>query len=279
VSLAKIVDQDIKHIIAKRFGDAAHKYDKHALVQQEVADSLLAWSSFGCANISKGGVAADIGCGTGYLSHQVSRHFDQWLNVDIAKGMLQAGKNLADVRLFSPESMPRPSLANQSFIVGDAEQLPLKDESIDVMLSSMALQWCRNPQTLMEKLHGALVPQGKAILAIMVSPSFTSLSQAWKSLGIAPRVNTFATSAQWLDAAKSCKWQVNSHQACFFTEHENVSAMLKSIKTVGANALIDKSSRKAFSKTELMSLDAYFEAQLSHTLDYQVLFLECQKQA
>jgi hypothetical protein len=92
-------------------------------------------------------------------------------------------------------------------------------------------------------------------------------------------VNPFASHTQWLDAAQLCDWQVRSHQASFFTEHKNVSAMLKSIKAVGANALIDMVRNKAFSKTELKSLSAYFEGKQDYKLDYQVLFLECQKPA
>jgi malonyl-CoA O-methyltransferase len=277
---ADIATHGIKKRIAKRFGDAARAYDKGAQVQKSIADYLLQWSSlFLIEEIESAkhsveeyneaeGVCLDIGCGTGYLGKQVSHRFHQWLNVDLAKGMLRAAR----------EQAKAVTTQHKAFIVGDAEHLPLADNTLNTVLSSMALQWCSSPQVVIDELHRVLMHNGTAVLAIMVSPSFHSLSQAWQSQNMPSRINTFATADDWLDAVNSLQWQVRTHRACFHSEHESVSAMLKSIKTVGASERVDQKQQSTFSKTELQSLSTYFQGQSRHTLEYEVLFIECKKE-
>jgi malonyl-CoA O-methyltransferase len=270
----------VKNKIAKRFSDAAQAYDKGAEVQQKIADYFLQWSSLPLindidaaeqnaeVNNEVGQVCVDIGCGTGYLGKQVGHRFIQWLNVDLAKGMLCVAR----------EHSSADAAQRNAFIVGDAEQLPFGDNTMNAALSSMALQWCRSPQAVMKELYRVLMQNGTAALAIMVSPSFHSLSQAWQSQNMPSRINTFATADDWLDAVHSLQWQVRSHRACFHSEHESVSAMLRSIKTVGANVRVEPRQQTTFSKTEFQSLSTYFQGRTRHVLEYEVLFLECNKE-
>lgn len=279
-SSSNIAAARVKKTIAKRFGDAAQAYDESAEVQQNIADHLLQWSSLAVIkdvetvekdlkiNNDAGRVGLDVGCGTGYLGKQVSHRFNQWLNVDLAKGML-----------FAAQAHSYANAAQRNtFIVGDAEQLPFADSTMHTVLSSMALQWCNSPHAAMEEVYRVLMHNGTAALAIMVSPSFHSLSRAWQSLNMPSRINTFATASDWLAAAQVLQWRVHSHKASFHSEHQSVSAMLKSIKAVGASVRVDQKQHSNFSKTELKSLNTYFQGQARYALEYEVLFLECKKE-
>jgi malonyl-CoA O-methyltransferase len=268
---------------AKRFGDAAAAYDEHALVQAQVVEALIDWVGLSSLYAD---TALDIGCGT----CDISRHyFGQactspkanaqnsqgpiWLNLDIAIGMLKTARLQQSACITDSQH----NKAKQHYLCGDAEALPLADESMDLLCSSMALQWCDNVDLVLAEMYRVLKPKGRACLALMVAPSFSVLNDAWASIGMASRVNTFNHAPQWLLAASGFDWQVRSEQRCFYTEHVGLMQMLKSIKGVGANIRTHKQSKASFSKSELAKLNGYFAEQPMLYLDYEVLFIELTK--
>ncbi|MBT1450127.1 methyltransferase domain-containing protein [Glaciecola sp. XM2] len=253
-----------KRVVAEHFSRAANRYDRHAQIQKEIADGLIDWGSL---QTSKSGVALDLGCGTGYLGKRIADGHAQWLNLDVSLEMLKSAKANATERLKLKEHS----------ILADAHYIPLANSSVDRVYSSMALQWCEHPQQVVKEMFRVLKPQGRAVLAIMVSPSFSTLDNAWRAIKMPSRVNAFASPMQWLSAFQAYPWKVRSSEECFYSEHRGLSHMLKSISGVGASAQTALTAQSPLSKNEFIKLDEYFTHQSSLQLDYRVLFIECSK--
>jgi len=114
-----------KRQVAASFSRAAASYDSVAEFQREVGTQLL--ERLPASSMPSRWL--DLGCGTGYFTRALAARFTQSSGValDIAEGMLNHA---------------RPLGGAEHFIAGDAERLPLQDASLELIFSSLALQWC-----------------------------------------------------------------------------------------------------------------------------------------
>jgi len=265
-----------KKLVAEHFSAACSSYDKYAQVQKQIAEVNLKLLCEVMPGHSK--YAVDLGCGTGLHTSSLAKMADNCLAIDISHDMLKtAHTNNADMA----------TAANKAILycTGDADSLPLQTQSIDVLHSSMALQWCASPSNTIAEIARVLSTNGSAQLAIMLDSSLDELRQAWQNIGLAPRVNEFFSQKQWLEATQNLQTyqlsanavtQINvEHQVRSFTEwHPSSLHMLRALKRIGAatksnGAQIDENSRlqlvsatsAAMSKQELLELDEQMRQQ------------------
>jgi malonyl-CoA O-methyltransferase len=161
----------------------------------------------------------DLGSGTGYLSKLVEQKFHQsvsTIRLDIAIGMLQTDDASLKIN-------------------ADAESLPLQNDVADSIISSMALQWVSSPLQCARELARVMKSGATASLAILRSDSLPELHAAWEYLGQGRRVNQFYTTEHWSEAFSSAKLTTQGcHNKAFVTHHASASAVLHSIKDIGA---------------------------------------------
>ena len=155
----KIIDKQVdrksekssidKKRIKKAFSKKAIAYHQTALVQRESAERLdfnLSLSE------KKPDIVLDLGSGTGMLTGLVA---DRWKDADIfccdiAHGMnLEARNNLATSRV--------------NVLTGDAEELPYKDASFDMVVSNLAFQWVTSLPKLFKEVKRVLKDGGEFI--------------------------------------------------------------------------------------------------------------------
>jgi SAM-dependent methyltransferase len=86
----------------------------------------------------------------------------------------------------------------EPLVVADAEALPLRDESVDLVVSGLALQWIDDlPGTLIQ-IRRALKPDGLFLGALIGGETLTELRQSFAVAeaeiegGVSPRVTPFA---------------------------------------------------------------------------------------
>ena len=112
-----------KELISRNFSASAADYDRHALLQKEMADRLFSLlpENFSPAKI------IDLGCGTGYLTAKLAGEFPRARveGIDLAPGMIDEAK--------------KRSLPNLSFRLGDGEEI--EDKGYDLVVSSSSFQW------------------------------------------------------------------------------------------------------------------------------------------
>lgn len=107
-------------------------------------------------NIPQGGVALDVGSGPGNVTAALARAAGPdglALGVDISEPML--------ARAVRAEGGPQVG-----FLRADAQQLPLRDETIDAVVSLAVLQLIPNPAAALSEMARVLRPGGR--IAVMV---------------------------------------------------------------------------------------------------------------
>lgn len=260
-----------KKRVAEHFSTACSSYDQYAQVQKQIAAVNLELMSDVVSGVCK--YAVDLGCGTGLHTNLLAKMADNCLAIDISYGMLTSAQiNNAE----------KTTAANKAirYCGGDVDSLPLQSQCIDVLHSSMALQWCSSPRNAIAEIARVLSTRGSAQLAIMLDSSLNELRQAWQNMGLAPRVNEFFSQKQWLDATQNLKVdkvssadvQINiEQQVRSFTEwHPSSLHMLRALKRIGAatksndtqTAVNSRSSiSSVISKQELLELDQQMRRQ------------------
>jgi arsenite methyltransferase len=107
-------------------------------------------------NIPPGGIALDVGSGPGNVTASLARAAGPEgfaLGVDISEPML--------ARAVSAEAGPQVG-----FLRADAQQLPLRDETVDAVVSIAMLQLIPNPAAALAEMVRVLRPGGR--MAVMV---------------------------------------------------------------------------------------------------------------
>ena len=100
---------------------------------------------------SKDFVVADIGCGTGYVFEILTKKYKEkkikFYGIDPAKGMLKiANKKIKDKRT--------------KFINGSFEKIHLKNNSVDRVISTLALHWVKSIDKGLKELKRVLKSKG-----------------------------------------------------------------------------------------------------------------------
>ncbi|MBC3764307.1 methyltransferase domain-containing protein [Neptunicella marina] len=253
-------DNLLKQRIANQFSRAAVQYDQHAPIQWQVANDALSLFDV------KSGMTVDLGCGTGRITRLLSKQTESVIGIDIAEGMLR----------FAREQ----SINGIQWVAGDAEQLPLLNETVSGVFSSMVLQWCYSIENCLAEIYRVLKPGGKAVLAIMVQDSFWQLAQSWPLNGYSA-VNRFMAHEHIVKAAQQCGFEVKAENRQYNSEHLNVRELLGSIKAVGANVVTQKNHNAQLTRQTLSQLSENYELLRKQNgmlpLSYQISMVQLTK--
>ncbi|VAX16920.1 hypothetical protein MNBD_NITROSPINAE03-1574 [hydrothermal vent metagenome] len=156
-----------KQRIRRAFDKSSADYARYASFQNEVADEVaVAIERMKIA----GGVALDIGCGAGRLTARLAESgvFSAIVALDLSGGMAK------QTRLACKE------FTSVYTIQADAERLPVKENSIDLAVSSLAMQWMDDLPGVFQMIATALKPGGRLIGATLGSGTFSELREAFK---------------------------------------------------------------------------------------------------
>ncbi|HHW44329.1 methyltransferase domain-containing protein [Desulfofundulus thermobenzoicus] len=98
----------------------------------------------------------DIGCGTGNYSLELARRGLKVTGLDISPGMLAKAAARAQV-----EGLP------VEFVLGDAGQLPFRDNSFDGVISVSALEFMPDPGAALREVYRVLKPCGRLVVGVI----------------------------------------------------------------------------------------------------------------
>ena len=139
------------------FKETAYKWDE---IRKDYYDESLRDIIIQKANVKTGNIVLDIGCGTGFLSLGVAKAVGKngkVIDIDISEEMMKkAKKNLSEA-----------GFSNVEFRVGDAENIPLENDSVDSVVGNMVLHHCPNPEFAIKEMVRVLKPNGRLVLADM----------------------------------------------------------------------------------------------------------------
>ncbi|MHC3968270.1 malonyl-ACP O-methyltransferase BioC, partial [Pseudomonas aeruginosa] len=173
-----------KRRVAASFSRAAASYDAVAELQRGVGESLLSALPEGFSPRRW----VDLGCGTGHFSRALERRFGaaEGLAVDIAEGMLRHARARGGA---------------SHFIGGDAERLPLRDGSCDLLFSSLAIQWCADLPAVLAEARRVLRPGGVLAFSSLCVGTLGELRDSWRVVDGFVHVNRFRAFADYLQHA------------------------------------------------------------------------------
>jgi malonyl-CoA O-methyltransferase len=163
--------------VRRSFDRAARTYDDAAVLHAEVREELLKRLQL-VTLVPQ--VALDAGAGTGHASRALKRRYPkaQVVALDSSLQMLRmAGKQQSWLRPFER-------------ICADAELLPLRDGSVDLIVSNLMLQWC-NPDAVFAEFRRVLTPSGLLSFSAFGPDTLRELRTAWGQIDAHSHVHQF----------------------------------------------------------------------------------------
>jgi malonyl-CoA O-methyltransferase len=160
------------------FDRASASYESAAGLQARVAAELLERLAVFAFEPR---VVLDLGAGTGRVTRELKRRYRRALVIalDLAPGMLrEARRHQQWWRRFER-------------VCGDALRLPLADASVDVVFSSLMLQWCEPLDTALAECRRVLKPDGFLAFSTFGPDTLHELRGAWASADGYNHVNHF----------------------------------------------------------------------------------------
>ncbi|MEM7144730.1 MAG: metalloregulator ArsR/SmtB family transcription factor [Verrucomicrobiota bacterium] len=107
-------------------------------------------------------VIADLGAGEGTLSQLLAQRAEKVIAVDNSKKMVEYGAKLAKDHGFK----------NLEYRLGDLEDPPIDDNSVDLALFSQALHHAENPANAVAAAHRILKPGGRIVILDLLKHNF-----------------------------------------------------------------------------------------------------------
>jgi malonyl-CoA O-methyltransferase len=152
--------------IQRQFDRAAPHFDSADFVHAATRDGLLARLE---PLIVEASTVLDLGCATGAANRALEKRFkaSRVIAVDIAHQMLTRAR------------AKKAWLSRTRFVQADACQLPLANESVDVVFSNLLLPWVSLPDRLFSEVARTLRKGGVFAFATLGPDSFREIRDAW----------------------------------------------------------------------------------------------------
>jgi len=163
--------------VRRSFDRAAATYDAAAVLHADIRQNLLDRLKLTALEPR---TVVDAGAGTGHGSRALKRRYPGALIIalDSSRGMLHAAA--------------RQQLWLRPFarLCADAERLPLKDGSIDLIVSNLMLQWC-DPDAVFAEFRRVLAPRGLLSFSTLGPDTLRELRSAWAAVDPHGHVHPF----------------------------------------------------------------------------------------
>lgn len=210
-----------KRQVAASFSKAAGTYDSVADLQRAVGGELLSRLPTDFNPRSW----LDLGCGTGYFSRALAQQFagSEGVALDIAEGML---------------CHARPLGGANYFVAGDAERLPLRDQSCELVFSSLAVQWCGDFAAVLSEARRVLQAGGVFAFASLCVGTLSELRDSWQAVDGMVHVNRFRQLEDYQRLCAASGLQVRSLEVRPHVLHyPHVRSLTHELKALGAHNL------------------------------------------
>ncbi len=224
----------VRDIVRKAFSSHADQYDSLAIVQKRVTDRFVELMT---EDMTPPAAILDIGAGTGRLMESLNTRFPQseLVGVDLAFGMTSCAQ-----KRFQGSS-------NFSLACGDAESLPFREGSFDLVVSTSTYQWIDPLETAFTEVFRVLRPQSWFSFALFGERTLFELRESYTSAvstagkALPDRTHQFATLKEVLDILLTAGFIDASAKSETEVEiHRDVYSLLNSLKGIGAGSASGK---------------------------------------
>ncbi|MDH5183136.1 MAG: malonyl-ACP O-methyltransferase BioC [Gammaproteobacteria bacterium] len=216
-----------KRLIKASFDLSAARYDEVAVLQREVAKRLIERLDY-IRFTPK--LILDIGAGTGGNSKELMQVYPKAkvISADLSTGMLDYAKRHA--------SHWKRWSGRQRFIAADMEQLPFADASVDMVFSSLTLQWCQDLEQVFHECRRVLKPGGMMMYSTLGPDTLKELRQSWQQADGYVHVNAFMDMHDVGDAMVRAQLAEPVMDVETYTlTYEDVNQLMRELKILGAH--------------------------------------------
>lgn len=257
-----------KNKVRQSFAMAANSYDELATLQRKVGLNLLQKipEDHYCQHV------VDVGCGTGFLTQQlVGKSFaEQIYALDIAFSMVEHSRSKLE------------TANNIQYICADAEILPLQDNSVDLIISNLALQWCQNLTAVFLGFNKVLKPQRQLIFSTFGPTTLQELKQAWSIVDDYTHVNEFYSADQITDFLNHTGFtDIKIERQCYQSYYSTVIELMRELKGIGAHNVLSRRNRQTTSKRDMQAMTSAYEKHRESQgvpATYEILFVSASSQ-
>lgn len=231
----------LKLKIAQSFGNARVSYDNSARLQR-FSGQLLLESLPEADNL----IAVDLGSGTGFFTEILNVKFDQVIGVDLSNQMLQFSKKHRSFEI--------------DWLNADIHHLPLANNSIDVVYSNLALQWCNPLKDALLEVKRILKPGGVAVFSSLLDGTLDELKQSWSTVDTDDHVLGFKSEIQiQTDIKDSGLSLTNFTKTPLILRYESVKHLAQELKSLGANQVPSKVNKGLLGKGAWQKMNLAYE--------------------
>ena len=246
------------------FDRAAQSYDAAAVLQREVGERLLERLDLVRMQPER---VVDLGCGTGKITEQLLKRYKkaQVTGLDLALSMVQMTRTKGGW------------LRRPGGICADVAQLPLKPDSVDMMISNLMLQWCNDLPAVFSELAQALRPEGLLMFSTFGPDTLKELRSSWGQVDGYTHTSRFVDMHDVGDALLQAGFRdpVVDMEVITLT-YADVSGLLRDLKSIGANNATAGRNRGLTGKQRMQSFYQAYEqfrrADGKYPATYEVIY-------
>lgn len=210
--------------VRKAFTDAADQYDILTSLHKEIGRELV--KKVVKMNAPR---ILDVGCGTGYAANKAKFFFPESviIGLDLSEGMIIKARQLH-------EGIPI------DWLQADAQLLPFKDRSFNLILSNLAYQWVRDLPASFKEANRVLVPQGTFNITMFGSRTCEELFESINAVIPNLKIRALPSLEEIQNAMDQAGFAEGSvDYEIIKVEFKNVRELLGWLKNIGANRLSD----------------------------------------
>lgn len=237
-----------KSAVKKSFNRGAAAYDHRAVLQAEILSRLLERLDY---IKLKPGLVVDVGCGTGQGIRPLLTKYQKAtvIGLDMAHSMLTHARKKYRWR-------DRKWLLN-----ADMELLPLADNSVDLLFSSLAMQWSNDLVGTFSEFSRVGRTGGVLMFATFGVNTLKELRESWSLVDGSPRVHQFLDMHDIGDMMLSSGLsQPVMDMETITLEYGHFDGLLKDLKAIGATNAERNRSRGLMTRSRLQQLREAYES-------------------
>uniref|UniRef100_A0A450XC99 Malonyl-[acyl-carrier protein] O-methyltransferase n=1 Tax=Candidatus Kentrum sp. MB TaxID=2138164 RepID=A0A450XC99_9GAMM len=236
-----------KRKVRESFDRAALRYDEIAELQRTIGDRLLA--HLDPVRLQPDTVL-DMGAGTGYCLPFLENRYPEahMVVLDLAEIMVKEART------------KNPTLEKGLFLCGDAEHLPLRENSIDLLFSNVAVQWCNDLEGVCREFARILRPNGLLAFTTFGPDTLWELRDSWEQVDANSHVNTFLDMHDIGDILLHTGFTgIVMDKEEITCTYETVRTLMRDLKTLGAHNATTNRPRGLTGKRRIQAMMEAYE--------------------
>ena len=199
------------------FSRAVESYNNAAIVQKQVARKTA--ELINNNNLDK---ILDIGCGTGFVAQNlVKRSGIKCIGIDISTAMCRKSMQTG---------------CYNATIASDMTSLPFPAKHFNLIISSLAVQWCNDLPLLHSELYRTICSDGSVVISTILDGTLRELDTCMKELFGTSSVKPLKNIEQYISCAKQAGFlHVETSTETIIHPFASASELIRNIILTGAH--------------------------------------------